>query len=601
MSEIKINTNDTNTGATRAELLQMGFKEQPDVRDIGNFQAFLNKQEEDGQKKDFKRSSKDDKANLKESEGNISIFALLLGEKMESKKAKAASDRKEEKVNTEVDADEAAAKAEVNMNKTNLIVEKFETMSKEEKGVSMKTETASERGNVKVKAAVDVKVDTNEVAVVVEKKAVESEKPITVNGMSVNISPDKKTLNMLEQSNEEKMSEIRISVNDTNTRTARVESSQVEIKEKIDIRDTNHFQVFLSKQKEGGQEKDSKRNLKKNEADLKESGENISIFTLFLGEKTESKKAEVAPKRKDIRVESEANANTTSLAVEEEFGAAPGAMPKKMENVSVKVEAGSKQQEEFGAAPGAMPKKMENVSVKVEAGSKREEEKVEPEANANATSLTAEKEFGVAPGAMPKKMENVSVKVEAGSKREEEKVDSSKEAVVVEEKAVESESIGAPMAVNEGSVNNNTPGEGILSTQGQISASPSIISTSRSMTHAGMILKIGREVAEYLAINNAKQEVVVRFKENVLPDTQVSIVREGTKLNLIFVTGNTQSKEILNAGCNELQTFLIEQLKDIKEVHIRTEKREFSDLSEKNPQKRQQNQQSEKESDENTY
>ncbi|MDR1906627.1 MAG: type III secretion HpaP family protein, partial [Puniceicoccales bacterium] len=140
-------------------------------------------------------------------------------------------------------------------------------------------------------------------------------------------------------------------------------------------------------------------------------------------------------------------------------------------------------------------------------------------------------------------------------------------------------------------------GEKVLETLGQIS-------DTKIIAPAETISKIGYEIVERLmiaqSVNAVKQEVIIVFKENVLPGTQVSLVREKSELSLMFTTVNTQSMESLTAGQDGLRSFLFEQLKDITAIHIKFEERGSGDLSEKNPQKRQQNQQSKEENSENT-
>jgi hypothetical protein len=143
----------------------------------------------------------------------------------------------------------------------------------------------------------------------------------------------------------------------------------------------------------------------------------------------------------------------------------------------------------------------------------------------------------------------------------------------------------------------NVPfGEKILDTLGQIS-------NTQLTAPAETISKIGSEIIERLmivqSVNAAKQEVVVAFKENVLPGTQVSLVREKSELSLVFTTFNAQSMEFLAAGHDGLRNFLLEQLKDMTAVHIKFEGRESGDFGEKNSQRHRQNRQSEKENDEN--
>ncbi|MDR1906672.1 MAG: hypothetical protein LBQ03_00380, partial [Puniceicoccales bacterium] len=83
------------------------------------------------------------------------------------------------------------------------------------------------------------------------------------------------------------MSEIKINTGDINgvTKTAQKESVQVRTKELPDVRDVNSFQSLLSERVESDQKRDAKRDSKNNETNLKESGENVSVFTLLLGEK----------------------------------------------------------------------------------------------------------------------------------------------------------------------------------------------------------------------------------------------------------------------------------------------------------------------------
>ncbi|MDR0740687.1 MAG: hypothetical protein LBF34_03185 [Puniceicoccales bacterium] len=180
-----------------------------------------------------------------------------------------------------------------------------------------------------------------------------------------------------------------------------------------------------------------------------------------------------------------------------------------------------------------------------------------------------------------------------------------KKEIIAEQKAEQEEAIGSEKGeVKTSAVGGEIPanipsGEKILGTLGQISDTKIIVS-------AEAISKIGNEIIERLrimqSVNTAKQEVVITFKENVLSGTQVSLVRKKSELSLVFTTVDAQSMEFLAAGYDGLRNFLLEQLKDITTVHIKFEGREFSDLVEKNPQKRQQNQQdqqSEKENEKN--
>jgi hypothetical protein len=106
----------------------------------------------------------------------------------------------------------------------------------------------------------------------------------------------------------------------------------------------------------------------------------------------------------------------------------------------------------------------------------------------------------------------------------------------------------------------------------RILSSVSEISDSKTIVVAEPIVKIGNEMIERLmvmqAVNGAKQEVVIVFKEHMLPGTQVSLVREGTSLNLSFSVNNLQSMEVLTANHSGLRNFLLDQLKDINAVNI---------------------------------
>jgi hypothetical protein len=165
------------------------------------------------------------------------------------------------------------------------------------------------------------------------------------------------------------------------------------------------------------------------------------------------------------------------------------------------------------------------------------------------------------------------------------------------EKAVESEKNELKTPSVEGEVSANIPsGEKILDALGQLS-------DTKITVPAETISKIGNEIIERLmivqSVNAAKQEVIVAFKEHVLPGTQVSLVREKSELSLVFTTTNVQSMEFLATGQDGLRNFLLEQLKDITAVHIKFEGRESGDSGGKDPQKRQRNQQSERGNEEN--
>ncbi|MDR1303171.1 MAG: type III secretion HpaP family protein, partial [Puniceicoccales bacterium] len=97
-------------------------------------------------------------------------------------------------------------------------------------------------------------------------------------------------------------------------------------------------------------------------------------------------------------------------------------------------------------------------------------------------------------------------------------------------------------------------------------------SDSQSIEAAAPIVKIGNEIVERImliqAVGHAKQEVVIAFKDTVLPGTQLSLTREGSTIHLDFFATNSQSFEFLAANHSGLQTFLLERLSDVNVVNI---------------------------------
>ncbi|MDR1591191.1 MAG: hypothetical protein LBR92_04345, partial [Puniceicoccales bacterium] len=106
MSEIKINTSDTNTKPVRAESVPMKVREPLDVRDVDHFQALLGERVEGDQKKDSKRDSKKDETGLKESRDNLLVFGVDLGDKVGDKVEKEEVKDLGDKVGDKVEKEE---------------------------------------------------------------------------------------------------------------------------------------------------------------------------------------------------------------------------------------------------------------------------------------------------------------------------------------------------------------------------------------------------------------------------------------------------------------------------------------------------------------
>ena len=101
------------------------------------------------------------------------------------------------------------------------------------------------------------------------------------------------------------------------------------------------------------------------------------------------------------------------------------------------------------------------------------------------------------------------------------------------------------------------------------------ISQSASEKAAAAIRDVGVQVAErIIATNealNAKQEVRITIQNNILKDTEVFISKDGKQINVNFVTGASESADILNQRSGELRSQLMENLKDVDYVEVNIE------------------------------
>ena len=110
---------------------------------------------------------------------------------------------------------------------------------------------------------------------------------------------------------------------------------------------------------------------------------------------------------------------------------------------------------------------------------------------------------------------------------------------------------------------------------------------------ASTIRDIGVEVAnEILATRealNAKQEVRIMLKDSVLRDTEVFVVKDGKSLSVSFVTGASESADILNQRSGDLRAQLMEKLDDVDFVDIQVEDNSQSNADNQNQDGRSQN------------
>ncbi len=110
---------------------------------------------------------------------------------------------------------------------------------------------------------------------------------------------------------------------------------------------------------------------------------------------------------------------------------------------------------------------------------------------------------------------------------------------------------------------------------------------------ASTIRDIGVQVAnEILATRealNARQEVRIMLKDSVLKDTEVFVIKDGKSLSVSFVTGASESADILNQRSGDLRTQLMERLDDVDFVDIQVEDNSQSNADNQNQDGRSQN------------
>ncbi|MDR3273975.1 MAG: flagellar hook-length control protein FliK [Puniceicoccales bacterium] len=89
---------------------------------------------------------------------------------------------------------------------------------------------------------------------------------------------------------------------------------------------------------------------------------------------------------------------------------------------------------------------------------------------------------------------------------------------------------------------------------------------------AGIIKSVGREVAERIlassAALNAKQEVRISLKNEILPNTEVIVSKDGKMLSVDFYTSASESASLLASKQAELRAHLMDTLHDVNDVDV---------------------------------
>jgi type III secretion system needle length determinant len=112
----------------------------------------------------------------------------------------------------------------------------------------------------------------------------------------------------------------------------------------------------------------------------------------------------------------------------------------------------------------------------------------------------------------------------------------------------------------------------------KMSAGERILSSMQSVSETSLkfstetIAQIGSEIVNRILISNAaldaKQEVRVQLKNDVLPGTEIFIAKDGPKLNVQFVTTVSESAFFLMGRQGELRQHLMDNLKEINSIEI---------------------------------
>ena len=121
------------------------------------------------------------------------------------------------------------------------------------------------------------------------------------------------------------------------------------------------------------------------------------------------------------------------------------------------------------------------------------------------------------------------------------------------------------------------------------------ISDSKVAVAAEKITTVATEIVERImvseAVLSAKQEVVISFKEQILPGTQLALSRNGNEIVLNFFVTDSSSLEFLQAGQDALRSFLLNRLDRDTNVNIKLENRPLADERSQEGQEKQKRQQ----------
>jgi hypothetical protein len=100
---------------------------------------------------------------------------------------------------------------------------------------------------------------------------------------------------------------------------------------------------------------------------------------------------------------------------------------------------------------------------------------------------------------------------------------------------------------------------------------------------AGVIKSISQEVAERIlastAALNARQEVRVMIKDNILRNTEVIIAKDGKMVSVDFFTSALESASLLSSKQSDLRSHLLNTLQDVNDVDVNI----YQETDEANP------------------
>jgi hypothetical protein len=145
--------------------------------------------------------------------------------------------------------------------------------------------------------------------------------------------------------------------------------------------------------------------------------------------------------------------------------------------------------------------------------------------------------------------------------------------------------------VNGGSIIGVTAGSAILDSMQVHHIEPSSIEAATAIRDLG--LEVAQRIIATNEALNAKQEVRITLQEGVLKDTEIFINKDGKTLSVSFLTGSSESGDILSTRSGELQSQLMRNLRasGVDNVEVAVDQREEQGNGEGGGQQRQQQQQ----------